>query len=161
MTVYLIQNIETRSVKIGHARNPLARLAKLRTGSAHPLQLIRLLEGGAAGERQLHAMFAAHRKRGEWFALSAAQIAGDMPLPDLPLPVPEKKGRPTLGPRPMTGAEREAKRRARVAKETALAAEALAFLLQLAPEEMEGMQPDKRALAITLRQRAERHVTQA
>lgn len=56
-------------VKIGFARDVVARLRRLQTGSAGPLVLVAWREGGAAVEREEHERWAAYRERGEWFRL--------------------------------------------------------------------------------------------
>lgn len=65
--VYLIGSPVVRSVKIGVAKDPDARLNELRTGSLVPLQLIWKTRGGRALESELHQYFAPYRTHGEWF----------------------------------------------------------------------------------------------
>jgi hypothetical protein len=56
-------------VKIGYAENVGARLTELQTGNAHPLTVLATVRGSCGLERALHARFADHRIRGEWFRL--------------------------------------------------------------------------------------------
>ncbi|MFC8765121.1 GIY-YIG nuclease family protein [Streptomyces sp. NPDC057193] len=67
--VYLIGSAESPLVKIGWTDNPERRLRTLQTGSAVPLAVLALFEGGAIVERALHRRFADKRQHGEWFNL--------------------------------------------------------------------------------------------
>jgi len=66
-SVYFIRSAGFGAVKIGTAANPMARLRDLQTGNAEELSLIRVIDGGEAEERWLHARFCDCRVRGEWF----------------------------------------------------------------------------------------------
>lgn len=66
--VYFIENTFTRAIKIGLAKWPQKRLSNLQIGSADPLRLLAVVEGGPAHERALHSRWADHRTRGEWFS---------------------------------------------------------------------------------------------
>lgn len=56
------------AVKIGSALDPESRLSGFQTGCPLELRLIALSGGGYSEERRLHALWANHRKRGEWFS---------------------------------------------------------------------------------------------
>lgn len=62
-------------VKIGVAKDPLARMATLQIGSAATLRLLGSMFGGADLERVLHRRFAQYRIRGEWYRLEGALAA--------------------------------------------------------------------------------------
>jgi hypothetical protein len=67
--VYFIQAGDR--VKIGFAKDVAARLAQLQTGNACRLKLLAVIPNGShALERRLHAFFAEHRVRNEWFQFS-------------------------------------------------------------------------------------------
>ncbi len=65
--VYFIQEKARGSIKIGISESPQERLAMLKTGSAHELVLLGVMQGGMKKEAELHERFAAHRISGEWF----------------------------------------------------------------------------------------------
>ncbi|MCX5055103.1 GIY-YIG nuclease family protein [Streptomyces sp. NBC_00474] len=73
---YAVRETATGHIKIGSSRDPLKRLAALRTGAASPVDFVWLAEGGAALEAFLHAQFTDRRVRGEWFDLGDADAAG-------------------------------------------------------------------------------------
>jgi hypothetical protein len=58
-------------VKIGFANNPWYRLVELQCGNALPLTLLATIKGGCDLEKALHARFAEHHVRGEWFRLES------------------------------------------------------------------------------------------
>lgn len=62
-------------VKIGVARDPIARMATLQIGSAATLRLLGSMFGGADLERALHRRFAQYHIRGEWYRLEGALAA--------------------------------------------------------------------------------------
>ena len=72
---YAIREVGSERVKIGHSENPMARLRSLRTGSALPLELIWMAEGGAALEAFLHRCFRDRHMRGEWFDFTGSQAS--------------------------------------------------------------------------------------
>lgn len=65
--VYFIQQGDAGPIKIGFSRDVDSRLIHLQTASPDPLRLLAKLRGGKKHERKLHATFAAHHQRGEWF----------------------------------------------------------------------------------------------
>lgn len=66
--VYFIRAEHSGLIKIGCATNPTARLRALSTGSAEPLKLLAVWQGGGRdAERQMHELFAPYRSHGEWF----------------------------------------------------------------------------------------------
>lgn len=69
MSVYFATCRELGLVKIGHATDPKRRLQGFQTGCPKPLELEAQFDGGGKEERELHARFAEHRERGEWFRL--------------------------------------------------------------------------------------------
>ena len=70
--IYFVKCAATQLVKIGYSATPDKRFAQLCVGSASPLVLLGVIEGGQDKEREIHQRFAEHRVRGEWFALNAA-----------------------------------------------------------------------------------------
>lgn len=86
MSVYFITAREVGMVKIGCAYEPHRRLAYMQTASPVELTLEAMLPGAYQEERGLHAQFAEHRVRGEWFKIVpeieemiAASICPDRP----------------------------------------------------------------------------------
>ena len=70
--VYFIRDGRSGPIKIGYAKDPERRLARLQTSSPKALYLLGAARAELEVERQLHAEFAADRVRGEWFRTSAA-----------------------------------------------------------------------------------------
>lgn len=68
--VYFIQDIESRSVKIGFSYSPRKRLADLNSASSGQRRLLRLLPGRFTAENTLHRYFREERISGEWFTAS-------------------------------------------------------------------------------------------
>ena len=70
--LYLIQNMETKYIKIGISKNPTKRLTQLQTGCGEKLRLIKTFQtqNDLSAERKLHKMLWQNKKRGDWFALS-------------------------------------------------------------------------------------------
>lgn len=67
--VYFIQRVDGGPIKIGRTnQHPDRRLTGLQIASPVALRLLALAVGGDVAERNLHARFASHRLRGEWFA---------------------------------------------------------------------------------------------
>lgn len=73
--VYFIRRGDSGPVKIGFSANVRKRIRSLQTGSAEPLKLLAVAEGGEQTERFLHEQFARHRLEGEWFSPDASLLA--------------------------------------------------------------------------------------
>lgn len=71
MTIYFMTARALGLVKIGWSDNPHRRLCKMQSDSPVPLVFERVCEGGLEDEQELHRRFAADRRNGEWFNLSA------------------------------------------------------------------------------------------
>jgi hypothetical protein len=56
-----------QGIKIGFSEDPGVRIGALKTGMASPIQGLVVMPGTMKMERELHRMFAIHRKSGEWF----------------------------------------------------------------------------------------------
>jgi hypothetical protein len=69
METYVIQRGHAGPVKIGRSLRFAARLVELQTGCAETLEVLHLIEGDH--EAPIHALCAAYRMRGEWFAPEA------------------------------------------------------------------------------------------
>jgi hypothetical protein len=70
VSVYFITCREQGVCKIGRAQNAKSRLSSLQTASPTKLALEATLPGDRELEQQLHQRFAAHRLKGEWFAIT-------------------------------------------------------------------------------------------
>jgi hypothetical protein len=71
--VYLMQDTRNHACKIGHSKTPGKRERTLQ--SEQPTTALRFaIPADQSREKQLHAMFATKRTRGEWFDLSAEEI---------------------------------------------------------------------------------------
>lgn len=69
--IYFIQHGITGPVKIGHATKDVRhRLQSLQTASPVKLVLLGVMDGDRKREKEVHAVFAEYRIRGEWFILS-------------------------------------------------------------------------------------------
>ncbi len=71
-SVYVFKNVTTRRLKIGHSVDVQARKRTLQTGNDEEIVILhsRVFKRCKAVEIALHELFAAHRKRGEWFEIS-------------------------------------------------------------------------------------------
>ena len=67
MSVYIITNDAAGIAKIGYRKNPLKRLSGLQVSTPDSLVLAAIIPGDQSTERQLHAVYAGDRIRGEWF----------------------------------------------------------------------------------------------
>lgn len=68
MAVYFVQVGARGPIKIGSARNVYYRFKDLQTANHQELRLLgAVVDWGVEEERALHARFAKHRVRGEWF----------------------------------------------------------------------------------------------
>ncbi len=59
-------------VKIGMTASLPGRVDQLQVSTQEKLEILLVVPGGRAEEKQVHALFAADRVRGEWFTLSPA-----------------------------------------------------------------------------------------
>jgi hypothetical protein len=66
-TIYLFQEGDDGPVKVGKTKSLPDRLNTARTFNARPVHLRAYFTGTEKDERMLHALFAAHHIRGEWF----------------------------------------------------------------------------------------------
>jgi hypothetical protein len=65
MTVYFVKCQEY--VKIGHSTKPMSRIADLQTSSPYPLEILLLMPGNSATERELQSIFSEYHHRNEWY----------------------------------------------------------------------------------------------
>lgn len=65
--VYVIQDGDDGPVKIGEAFDPRSRLGELQCGNHRPLNLRAVVLATDTTEKELHALWARSRMRGEWF----------------------------------------------------------------------------------------------
>lgn len=72
--VYFVQAVEGGPIKIGHAKDPEARLVIMQLGCPIELRLLAITEGGKARESALHAAFSGLRLHGEWFQPDSALL---------------------------------------------------------------------------------------
>lgn len=82
--IYFIQQGWDGPVKIGFAGSfaaAQARLQTFQTGHPSTLRLLNAIDGDMAHEAELHARFAEHRVRGEWFRPAPEILALCDPLP--------------------------------------------------------------------------------
>ena len=61
-------------IKIGYSYDPVKRFGSLSTGSPIALELLGVMEGTRATERDLHQRFRRHRMHGEWFRPTRALL---------------------------------------------------------------------------------------
>lgn len=73
--VYFIYCRDANAVKIGTAKDPLARFAELQVANPYRLYLREVVVGGRSLERHLHDHFADWHIRGEWFREADAILA--------------------------------------------------------------------------------------
>jgi hypothetical protein len=68
--IYVIQGLPDSPIKVGFSTDKAlpARLATLQTGNPHLLRIIAHAKGYPRYERRAHAVLAADRMAGEWFA---------------------------------------------------------------------------------------------
>ena len=67
MTVYFLRAGATGPIKIGSTENVTVRTKAIQNNHWEELILLAVLRGGVAKEESFHALFSAHRIRGEWF----------------------------------------------------------------------------------------------
>lgn len=63
--VYVVQDPDTKLVKIGFTASPKTRLPNILSG--RPIITLALVEGSRGTEREFHQKWAEHRTHGEWF----------------------------------------------------------------------------------------------
>lgn len=60
-------------IKVGYSKTKggaYARFEQLQSHNPHKAEIIKLVDGGLAEERQLHKVLKFYRERGEWFRLT-------------------------------------------------------------------------------------------
>lgn len=67
--VYFIGNRESGIIKIGFSKNPWARIVEFQVSSHEKLAILATFRSSAASEADLHVLFSAYHKNGEWFEL--------------------------------------------------------------------------------------------
>lgn len=74
--LYLIENPENETYKIGKSKNPNKRLKQLQTANGIKLNLIHCFESEFVDtiERYLHKRFLSCKIEGEWFKLNKEQV---------------------------------------------------------------------------------------
>ncbi len=87
MPVYFVRSGFVGDVKIGTAIDVAKRIRGMQTGHPQKLRILRVVEGGRAEEAALHQRFAEFRTGGEWFRFSPLMVGGELPFPDLPIPL--------------------------------------------------------------------------
>ena len=101
LTVYFIRCSLTGLVKIGHTSGVVRqRLSSNQTGSAAELLLERAVPGPRAYEQELHRTWAHRHARGEWYRLTAEEVAGIPPGAEPSGPAPRSEPPPRPGPAP-------------------------------------------------------------
>lgn len=65
--IYFILNIKELAVKIGYTNNLTSRLSDLQVANCNILQVLLVIDGDLAKEKQLHNRFKHIYIRGEWF----------------------------------------------------------------------------------------------
>jgi hypothetical protein len=73
--VYFVEAVGAGVVKVGWTRDVATRLRVMSQASWCELRVLRIVDGGPRRERELHAAFAKHRVRGEWFLLEPIREA--------------------------------------------------------------------------------------
>jgi hypothetical protein len=74
--IYAIQATTGGLIKLGYARDVMARLGRIQTMCPVPLKVIWHKSGTSSDEQALHTHFAAQRQHGEWFDLQGLDIPG-------------------------------------------------------------------------------------
>lgn len=76
--IYLIEEKGTGHIKIGHSQDPAQRMRSLQTGNSKELALqyhtVFEEEAALLIEKRLHARFAGHHVKGEWFAVDLQTV---------------------------------------------------------------------------------------
>lgn len=71
--VYLIACADR--VKIGFSSDPASRVATISTSAPYECRLLGTILGSQDQERRLHELLAPHRRHGEWFEATGADVA--------------------------------------------------------------------------------------
>lgn len=84
--IYMVRAGSDGPLKIGRAADVRKRLSELQVSHHERLHLLGAMPGDAEEEAAIHARFAAHRLRGEWFrpAAEIIEFAAKHPLPPRP-----------------------------------------------------------------------------
>lgn len=61
-------------VKIGHSKEPTARLKTIQESSAYEMRLLATCRGGRKSEEEIHSILWRYRARGEWFRISKPDL---------------------------------------------------------------------------------------
>lgn len=94
MTGYVYAIAAGDLVKIGWSAEPSRRFSKIQSDSGLPCEMLGLVSGGKDVEADLHARFAPHHARGEWFRRGPEVEAFIASLP--PRERPPRPGHPQL-----------------------------------------------------------------
>jgi len=82
--VYVIQNMTTHSIKVGHSSDPWSRLAQLQVGHEHALDLIGMLD---AGEAEITSFVPSLRTaRSQFLPATEQETPSDVKVPEVPDP---------------------------------------------------------------------------
>jgi hypothetical protein len=65
--IYFIRDAAEDAIKVGHSRDPMARLSNLQVGNVRPLTMIGLIAAPSEVEPIVHRHLYEGRLRGEWF----------------------------------------------------------------------------------------------
>jgi hypothetical protein len=87
--VYIIGEMETIYVKIGHTTNLKARLSGVQVGNPRKLRILSAWHGTESDEVGFHSMFRRYRREGEWFDLPEC-ILRDLKRKSIFVPLPPK-----------------------------------------------------------------------
>lgn len=66
--VYLAGDEDLTEIKIGHSKNPWARIANLQTGTTKRIKVVATIKTNGSGDRWLADYFGSNKISGEWFA---------------------------------------------------------------------------------------------
>ena len=75
--IYLIENVENGTTKIGWSKHPYKRLGQLQTGNSDVLRIVKIYDNvNQVKERYLHRALWQYRCRfnSEWFRLNGSQL---------------------------------------------------------------------------------------
>lgn len=77
MAIYFIYNPLNKLVRIGHSKQVKQLLSSLKTNSGIEMELLGVILGDAAKEKELHQRYQEKHVRGEWYRLTD-EIEGDI-----------------------------------------------------------------------------------